>query len=614
MGEGARTVAWAVLALSVSSCRACKNEHPFVPYSIDGEALPSRPPDAAEDAPATPEAAAYGDAAVVVAPPDAQRWTLAGLDLVAPPGRVFALGLSGDFDGDGKPDAFTVVRRASGPDLGEAWFYRGDGGGVAPGVLAGAPDPVTLDPSCSPERRIARTGPRSALFEVRATCAERGARHAERWLGVFDLHGTPARRTFAEIADPDAAPALSLDVERWDFDHDGLDDLLLRATLEGGGPPFEPGPRVSAVVRFLDKRAGLSREADEPEGSFHALAVGAMTRAGKPKEAAAVPLFVHQARALFVALCAEGRAPRVLDFVNGHGILCGQVRALDDLSLAEARAYATLGDPLRAATALDRVPGAAGSKQPARVAEAAGWIEKIAQPALATTLRAVMALPRSERSRSPAWGALAFEPSGKLLVRTPAGVVRVDPLSGDESDAAGVAAWGSDVVSPDGARRLIDVYDPCDAFALRATIVSTRGNEARDVPLPVDPALASRCQGTRGQPVRALPIAWGPLGLELLAAGSPVLVSPDLLRAAPLAAPLGQPVNQGSPRSPDGLSLAVPVTLGILVLGAHPRLLRARELDGAYGELYDCTVSDDTSRVACVRGGRAFVGVWPAPK
>jgi hypothetical protein len=54
----------------------------------------------------------------------------------------------------------------------------------------------------------------------------------------------------------------------------------------------------------------------------------------------------------------------------------------------------------------------------------------------------------------------------------------------------------------------------------------------------------------------------------------------------------------------------VPTTLGILVAGSHTRLLRAKELDGAYGELYDCTVSDDGVRVACVRGGRAFVGIW----
>jgi hypothetical protein len=59
--------------------------------------------------------------------------------------------------------------------------------------------------------------------------------------------------------------------------------------------------------------------------------------------------------------------------------------------------------------------------------------------------------------------------------------------------------------------------------------------------------------------------------------------------------------------------MVVPVTEGILVMGAKSRLLRAKELEGAYGELYECAVSDDAARVACARGGRGFVGIWPPP-
>lgn len=45
----------------------------------------------------------------------------------------------------------------------------------------------------------------------------------------------------------------------------------------------------------------------------------------------------------------------------------------------------------------------------------------------------------------------------------------------------------------------------------------------------------------------------------------------------------------------------------------HSRLLRAPELDGSYAQLRDCTVSNDDTRVACVRGGKAWVGTWDAP-
>jgi hypothetical protein len=337
-----------------------------------------------------------------------------------------------------------------------------------------------------------------------------------------------------------------------------------------------------------------------------------MTHAAKPKDAAIVPILVHEARALFVALCAEGRAPRLTHVLSDHSIQCGSSHALEELALAETRAYVTMGDPLRATAALDASGAPPATRTPARIAEAQGWIEKIAPPVLAVSLRAVLAVPQSERARPPAWGALAFEPSGKLLVRTPAGIVRVDPLLGDETEASGMSSWRSEVLSPDGARRFLDSYDPCDGFALRATVASMAGNDARDIALPIAPKIGARCEGVRGIAVQSFPLSWGPLGLEAITLGFPVLISPDLTRAVPLERPLDLPTSPGAPRSPDGQTLIVPTLEGMLVMGLRPRLFRAKELDGAYSELYDCAVSDDAARVACIRGGRAFVGVWPA--
>jgi hypothetical protein len=596
------------LALSIASCHGC-NSHPFVPYSIDGE-VPSSAVDAEVEAEAL-DAGSLADARVTLAPPSSARWSLDGLSLVAPEGKVFVLGVTGDFDGDGRSAAVTIVRDATAPDLGEAVVYKVDASGALRGVPLGGPAKAPLDPSCSATPRLARVGPHAALVELAAVCAERSTGEASRWLSVLDVRGTPRLLASATVLDPEGTPKLTLDAESADFDKDGRDDLELKVTLEGGGPPFEPGPKVSAVVRWLDRPTGLSREASEPEASLHAIATAAMVRAQKPKEAAGVPILVRQARMLFVAICAEGRVPRLTHVLGDHPIQCGTSHALEELSLAETRAYATLGDPLRAAAALDLASGPPATRTAARVTEAKGWIEKVAPPVQAATLRAVMAVPESDRARPPAWGALAFDPSGKLLVRTPVGVVRVDPVQGDEADATGVAKWRSEVLSADGSRRFLDVYDACDGFALRATVASVAGNDVRDIPLPVEPKVGPRCEGARGIAVRALPTAWGPLGLEAVALGFPVLLAPDLTRAVPLESPLGQPVTPGAPRSPDGRTLVVPTQEGILVTGARSRLLRARELEGAYSELYDCTVSDDATRVACIRGGRAFVGLWP---
>jgi hypothetical protein len=92
-----------------------------------------------------------------------------------------------------------------------------------------------------------------------------------------------------------------------------------------------------------------------------------------------------------------------------------------------------------------------------------------------------------------------------------------------------------------------------------------------------------------------------------------VLIAPDLAHASALVAPLSDTAHPGAPRSPDGKTLVVPTTLGLVVRGARTRIYRAKELDGAYSELRDCAVSNDASAVACVRGGRAFVGIWNAP-
>jgi hypothetical protein len=600
--------------LALMGCQGCKNDHPYVPYAI-AEASSATPavedaslPDAADDAAPSERKAAE-------APPEATEWTLEGLHLVAPADRVFALGTVADFDGDGAPDALCVVRGRDANDPGELYFYKGAPGmQVGPATSVAPPPPVPGDPACSASRRLARIGAHAAFVELGLVCPSRATGVPSRWIAVVTVARAAAQvRLSALVVDPPFAPKLTVDAESSDLDHDGIDDVAFRVTVEGGGAPFEPGPRLSAQIRWLDRSAGLSRQPDEPEASLRAISSSAMTRAAKSKDAVTVPLVVHQLRLLYASICAEGGAPRLTRVLGGHPIQCGQSRALEEAGLAEARAYATLGDPTRAVAALDRASLAPATRTPARVTEAQGWIAQSVPSVQASTLRAIAAIPLIDRSRGPSWGALSFEASGKVLVRTPAGVARVDPETGDEAEAGGVAAWKSNVLSPDGALRFIEAYDPCDAFALEATFAPTAAGDEHDVVLPVAARLGARCAGSRGQSAHVLPIAWGGGGLEALVAGEPVLVSPDLTRAVPLTAPSSQPVTPGAPRSPDGKTLVVPTTMGLLVRGARNRFCRAKELDGAYGEVRDCAVSDDGMRVACVRGGRAFVGIWDAP-
>ena len=605
--------------LATTSCHGCHEDHPYVPYAI-GSASPIQdaPGDAAAATIASPAPVEAGvdrfaGEPALVAPPGLAQWTVEGMPLTAPDGAVFVLAIVRDFDGDGSTDAFAIVRPSDGNDPGHLVYYPGAIGNapVAPPTPFDPPVQLARDPSCTPIDRLEVVGGKSILVELGAQCPMRPSSAPVRWVAILGAGATPKVRLAATVSDPAGAPALSIDADTSDRDGDGRDDVALRITIEGGGAPLEPGPRVSAMLAWLDRPAGLSRDQAATESSFTSLASAAATHAVRVKDAPTVPGTVNQMRALWRSTCAEGGAPRVVGVAGAGAIGCGAGRALENAGLAVVHAYVTMGDPLRALLALDRSERAPATRTPAKITEAQGWVAPLAPASTARTVRAIAAVPSEPHGHEPAWGPLAFEPSGKLLVRTAAGVVRVDPDQGDEAAAGGVD-WKPGVTSPDGSLRWIEAYDPCDGLPLRATFAT--GDDMRDVALPVPPPLAGRCAGSRGAPARAIPIAWGPRGLEAIVEGEPVLVATDLASASPLSALLDQPAEKGSPRSPDGKTYVVPTSAGLLVRGgAGAHLFKARELNDSYADQRACVVSDDATHVACVRGERAWVGAWGGP-
>jgi hypothetical protein len=620
--------------VALAACRACDHDHPFVPYHIEagtsapstsvGSAGPPSGASASASASGARDAGPFPREPARVAPPHTTSWTVGKLDLAAPPGATLRQALSWDLDGDGFEDALAlaeVVDEAVHEDL---FFYRGAASGVGP------PQRVNLlrqalDARCTRIERLARVGKRSAAVELGETCPKEVAELGpDRVVALVAWSGSLQTRLALPIVDPPGSQTLALDVDGTDLDGDGLDDMTLHLSLEGGEPPFEPGPPVQATFRWFDRPAGLSRDPGEPERSLHAIASQAASHATRPKEAPGAVALAMAGRFLYQAMCAEWPARRVAPSPEASPLTCEAGHALEELGLAATRGYVAQGDALRAIATLDTAEVPPATHTPPRATEAAAWLASIAPASQATLVRAIGAVPRLG-PEAASWGALRFEPSGQVLVRTLAGVVRVDPLHGDETDAAGVLAWGTSVVSPDGKTKLEGVLVPCHGIALEASIVAVEGaavdgGDATAIPLPVvsplpkcAPPCRTRCASGLREPVPAIPIAWGPGGLELVAAGEPVVVPAGSAQSSPLFQLLGQPVTPGAPRSPDGATLVVPTSQGILVRGTKTRLLRAKELDHGYGELRDCAVSDDASRVACVRGGVAFVGVWPEP-
>jgi hypothetical protein len=607
--------------LVAAGCHGCHEDHPYVPYTIGASEKPAGDaglPAAIADLPDAAHVAFAGDPALV-APAGLARWTVGDVALEAPEGDTFLSAIVRDFDGDAVPDAFAIVHEGTGNDPGQLAYFHGKGppSALSAPALLTRPEGLAWDVNCTPADRLLAIGPRSVLVEIGASCPAHVPGAPDRWVAVVST--APASAPVAgprivvatELFDPSGAPELSVDADVDDRDGDGVHDVALRVTLEGGGFRQEPAPRVSAVFAWVDRPAGLSQDLSATQASLAILASQASARAARSKEAAGVPAFVGQARELWRAVCADGGSPRVVGVAGIGPVACGTSRALEDLGIAEVRAYASLGDPLRAALALDLAERPPATHTPARAAEGRRWIAQDADVVNVRALRAIAAVPLSSASREPAWGSLAFEPGGALLVRTRAGLVRVDPDGGDEEQASGASDWRAPVTSPDGALRWTDTYDPCAVPGLHAAFACTAGDCTRDVAIPVAPPLGGRCVGGRGASVHVLPIAWGPAGIEAVVENEIVWVSPDLTHTSTSPDTLGQPFSPGSPRSPGGGALVVPTGAGILVHGSgRARLLRAPELEATYGEQRDCVVSNDETHVACVRAGSAWVGTF----
>jgi hypothetical protein len=385
-----------LVALAASGCHGCRGDHPYVPYVIETADVAADAPGEAAALPAFADASldagrlAFASEPAVLAPPGLARWSLDGMVLEAPAGTVFVSAAVRDFDGDGAKDAFAIVRPPDANDPGTLAYYHGVGMALAAPQTIAPPESLVRDAGCSPVDRLLIEGGHSVLVELGAQCPQHAFGGPLRWVAVVSAALVPKVVLAATVADPSGAPVLSVDADVADRDADGREDVALRVSLEGGGPPLEPGPRVSATFVWLDRSAGLSRDVAATESSFSALAASASARAVRSAEAATVPGHVAQARALWRATCAGGGSPRLAPVAGTGAIACGGARALEDLGLAEVRAFTTMGDPLRAALALDRAerPPAArtGSRRSPRRAPFA-WLRRYRWPSMATSHR-----------------------------------------------------------------------------------------------------------------------------------------------------------------------------------------------------------------------------------
>jgi len=591
--------------------------------------------DSGVDAPKDGEIAAYDSGTdggkvssfqivrATIAPPSTTKWSLEGLSFDAPGGTQIVAALAQDLDGDGQRDVVAYVQPPGGGG-GEIRFYRGDGkGGLLPsrGVVgSGAAGEIALPAPCLAKREptlMTLVGPHTVSVDLRPACGD--AAPAQRRFAVAAFAPAPSIRWSARISEPASGWSLGLDVEALDRDGDGVDDPAFSFVLEGGGPPYEPGERVVAKLRYWDRPAGLSRDRTEPEASFQWIAQVAAARAVKKATAISVAAHVRRLRLLHAAMCAEGGWPW-LEIGGERGLKCGPSRGLEEGGAAEIRAAVTLGDLFTASAARERLTLPSVTKTKKTREDVDKWILGAA-PSVWGITRDIKAIPSTPSKGAPAWGALAFEKSGSLLVRTNTGVVRVDATTNDESEANDVTSWPWEVMWPGKDVRLGAVVDACEAPYLGARVA---GHDvptgAALLPLPMLPPMStSRCPEGKSASWLATPVAWGPSGLYALVDHEPVIVPLELTTASgarssgTVPAP-GSRVEgafvQGSPRSPNGAFLVTATRFGVVrredATGGNA-FVRAKELEGLYGSLRECTISDSGARLACIREGKAIL-------
>lgn len=597
------------VALSSGCSGACRKSTPYVPFLEDAGPTASKSGD-----PSASDAAVDGGHKVAFQPVRAtittgspQKLTIEGLSFEAPAGSAIVAALARDLDGDGQRDVVAYVQPPGGGG-GELRFHRGDGGGgLLPGRVVGAgeaslPSPCRAQPT---PQILTLVGPHSIAMDLKPTCGEAAPSSRKFLLAAFAP--TPSIRWAARVAEPPAGFGLTIEVEAVDVDGDGIDDPTFVLGLEGGGAPFEGGDRLQARLPYWDRPAGLSRDRKYPELSFQTIVAGATMRAAKKGTAAQVAGLVKRFRILHAAICNEAGAPW-LEVGGERGVVCAASKALEDATLAEVKAALLLNEPLVANAARERLgpPAAKTSKTRTEIDR----LLESALPAVWGTARDIKSIAHTPSKGAPAWGALAFDKSGNLLVRTATDVVRVDTKTFDEK-AIDDTPWPWEVTFPDKDARLAAVVDPCDApyFAARVAGHDVPTGSTL-LPLPMIPAMSTgRCGGGTTS-VSAVPVAWGAQGLYTLVAREPVIVPanvasrPSGVLPGPAAAVDGAYV-QGSPRSPSGGFLVVPTRWGLVRRddsSGSAAYVRVKELEGLYATaLRECTIADGGAKLACVR-------------
>jgi hypothetical protein len=225
-----------LVALASVGCDGCRDT-PSVPFAIDGSG--SAPASAAPSA--RPVGSFQEEAS---APADPSKLELGGRAIDAPEGRTFGAVLIADGDGDGVDDAFAWAKEPGGG--GELLFIAGKDHGETKATLHAE----KARSSCTLAPRLRRLGRVTLAVDVDSTCTgDAGVKDAAKIVVVHlpegGAHGAlPEARLVVERKASPVGERLELAVAAEDRDHDGTEDLVVRAKLQGAPQPLPGGGKA----------------------------------------------------------------------------------------------------------------------------------------------------------------------------------------------------------------------------------------------------------------------------------------------------------------------------------------------------------------------------------
>jgi hypothetical protein len=591
-----RALGLPLLLLLAGGCsKACKNDHPYVPYAIEDGGTGTTPSSAAVSASAALRSDANAGAVPMVAPSEDGQTIMLGANAIqAPAGAVFGPGALVSLCGQGQAGPGqdllgTSTLKESARALPSVLFAGScTGFAVRPMLPAGA---EIGDPTCTPGFLVSALATDAVFVDQHAICGGHSAFSLPRRVALITgRSGSVSLRFQATLTEVSGSARIGLVPAFGDLDGDGIGDLSLGVSIGEGS-----AGAARLLLRYYDRPAGPTRDPEEPARSAGDAQRGLEGRVSKDPDGALRG--AASLRELLRAVCSEGGAP-VLSLASGP-VSCGVGPVLNALLSLRLRAYLQQGDTLAAAAVLRE------SERGINVYDAKKRAELGAQFRRGLGLRElpsprVLPAALGAGGRGPALAPMFFDERGGLVFRDETGGRRWDP----ETDAIDPSAstWSEKIVTKDGALRLIEAYDPCDGGRLRATLAPTGAGEPREVSLPLDADFGTRC-ARRGPDISVVALGEGPRGLDVLVQGRrlflPLRGGSALASGAFKSAVEG--VIPGGAASPDGKAIVVPQASGLLVVSVgKPAVFH----DGAAGPLSQCVVSDNATHAACVQGAK----------